>query len=71
MGSEVRSHFFSARVERREMQFKSPKRLYTVVVEFHNGMTRNVKVKAVSRDKAESRALKFHPTAKRIKRDVV
>lgn len=53
------------------MQFKSPKRLYNVAVEFHNGMTRNVKVKAVSRDKAESRALKFHPTAKGIKRDAV
>lgn len=50
------------------MQFKSPKTLYNVEVEFQNGMTKNVKIKAVSRDKAEARALKFNPSAKGIKR---
>lgn len=50
------------------MQIRSPKRLYNVEVEFQNGMTRNVPIKAVSREKAEQRALKFHPSAKGIKR---
>ena len=50
------------------MQIRSPKVLYNVTIEFHNGMTRNVQVKAVSREKAESRALKFHPSAKGVKR---
>lgn len=50
------------------MQFKSPKQMYPIVVELHNGMTRTVKVKAVSRAAAEKRALKFNPAAKGIKR---
>jgi hypothetical protein len=50
------------------MQIRSPKRLYNVEIELHNGMTKNVQVKATSRDKAEERALKFNPTAKGIKR---
>lgn len=52
------------------MQAKSPKQLYSITVEFANGVTRNVKIKAVSREKAEQRARKFHPTAKGIKRGV-
>jgi hypothetical protein len=52
------------------MQLKKSKRPFTVVVEFANGVTRSVKVKATSREVAESRALKFHPSAKGIKRDV-
>jgi hypothetical protein len=47
---------------------KSPKQLYTIPIEFANGLSRNVKVKAVTREKAEERALKFHPTAVGIKR---
>lgn len=50
------------------MQFKSPKQLYPIVIEFKNGMTQTVKVKASSREKAEKRALKFNPAAKGIKR---
>lgn len=53
------------------MQHKSPKKLYNVVVEFHNEMTRTVKVKAASREKAEQRALKFHPSAIGVKRGEV
>lgn len=49
------------------MQIKKQKRLYTVVVEFENGMTRSVKIKAASRETAEARALKFHPHAKGVK----
>ena len=52
------------------MRTKKSKRLYHVEVEFQNGMTRTVKVRAVTRDIAEKRALKFHPSAKGVKRDV-
>lgn len=52
------------------MRTKNLKQLYTVVVEFDNGVTRSVKVKAISREVAENRALKFHPTAKGVKRNV-
>lgn len=51
------------------MQAKKSKRLYPIVVEFQNGMTKTVKVKAISREVAEQRALKFNPTAKGVKRD--
>ena len=51
------------------MQLRQSKQLYTVVVEFSNGVTRSVKVKATSRESAERKALKFHPSAKGIKRD--
>ena len=50
------------------MRTKKSKQLFTIVVEFENGMTRNVKVKAVSRDVAERKALKFNPSAKGVKR---
>jgi len=50
------------------MRAKKSKQLYHVVVEFGNGMTRTVKVKAVSREVAENRALKFHPSAVAVKR---
>ncbi len=52
-----------------EVQKKMSKRLYRIPLEFQNGVTRTVPVKATSREVAESRALKFHPTAVRIKRD--
>ena len=51
------------------MQTKKSKRLFHVTVEYENGMTRTVKVRAVTRELAEKRALKFHPTAKGVKRD--
>jgi hypothetical protein len=50
------------------VQPKSPKKVFPIEIELHNGLTRIVRVKAVSRDKAEERALKFHPTAKGVKR---
>lgn len=51
------------------MQTKKSKRLYHVVVEFKNGVFRTVKVRAVTREIAEQRALKFHPNATGIKHD--
>jgi len=51
------------------MRTKKAKRLYPIVLEFENGVTRTVKVKAASREVAESRALKFHPRAKGVKRN--
>lgn len=53
-----------------EVQKKKAKQLYRIPLEFANGMTRTVKVKASSRDLAESRALKFHPNAVGVKRGV-
>jgi hypothetical protein len=53
------------------VQQKATRQLYSVVVEFANGMTRTVKVKAASREKAERRALKFHPNATGVKRGQV
>lgn len=50
------------------MQPKSPKKVFNIEIEFANGLTRNVKVKAVSQERAEARALKFHPTARGVKR---
>jgi hypothetical protein len=47
---------------------KSPKQLYEITLEFQNGSTRMVKVKASSREVAERRALKFHPNAVGVKR---
>lgn len=51
------------------MQSKRSKQLYQVEVEFQNGMTKMVKVKAIDRPTAEKRALKFHPSAVRVKRN--
>lgn len=51
------------------MRTKKSKQLYHVVVEFHNGMTRTVKVRATSREIAERKALKFHPHAKGVKQN--
>lgn len=50
------------------MRTKKSKRLFTVVLEFENGMTRTVQVRAVSRETAEKRALKFNRGAKGVKR---
>lgn len=50
------------------MQSKPKKQLYHIEVEFENGLTKLVKVKAIDRPHAEKRAIKFHPSAKGIKR---
>jgi hypothetical protein len=52
------------------LQTKKSKQLYHIEVEFKNGLTKLVKVKAVNRSTAEKRAMKFHPSAVRVKRDV-
>jgi|tagenome__1003787_1003787.scaffolds.fasta_scaffold20990117_59 hypothetical protein len=52
------------------MRTKKSKRLYTVVLEYANGVTRTVTVRAVTRDIAERRALKFNRGAKRVRHDV-
>jgi hypothetical protein len=50
------------------VQKKSRKQVYNIPIEFKNGVSRNVKVKATSREAAEKRALKFNPRAVGIKR---
>lgn len=50
------------------MQTRKSKQLYHVEIEFKNGLTRMVKVKAIDRSTAEKRAMKFHPSALRVKR---
>lgn len=52
-----------------EVQKKKSRQLYRIPLEFTNGMTRTVKVKAKDRETAEARALKFHPGALGVKRD--
>jgi hypothetical protein len=59
--------YFGPLIERPEVQQKKRKRLYLIPLEFTNGMTRTVKVKATSRENAENRALKFHPGALGVK----
>jgi hypothetical protein len=51
------------------MQTKKSKKLYYVELEFANGLSRQVKIRATTREIAEKRALKFHPTAKGVKRN--
>jgi hypothetical protein len=46
---------------------QSRKKLYKIEVTFSSGATRVVPVKAVDRETAERRALKFHPTATGVK----
>lgn len=67
-GESMCSHFFLSTTEKREMQFKSVKKMYNVEVEFQSGLSKNVKVKATSLSKAEEKALKFNPSAVRVKR---
>jgi hypothetical protein len=50
------------------LQTKSKKELFHITVEFPNGTTKLVKVKATDRDAAEQRALKFNPSATGVKR---
>jgi hypothetical protein len=51
------------------MRAKKSQKLFTVVLEFENGMTRTVKVRAASRQVAEDRALKRNKSAKGVKYD--
>lgn len=53
------------------MQTKKSKRAYAIVLEFNNGVTRTVKVRAVTREIAERKALKFNPSAIGIKHNAV
>lgn len=45
------------------MRTKSTKKLFNIVLVYHNNMTRTVKVKAASREVAERRAMKLNPAA--------
>lgn len=49
------------------MQTKKSKQRFVIVLEFANGTTRMVKVRAVTREVAERKAMKFHPAAKGVK----
>lgn len=51
------------------MRIKKSKQLFSIVLEFENGMTRTVKQRAVSREVAERKALKFNLGAKGVKRN--
>lgn len=52
------------------MRITKSKRLFHIVLEYENGVTRTVKIRAVTQEIAEKRAVKFHPTAKGVKRSV-
>lgn len=49
------------------MRAKKSQKLFHIVLEFENGMTRTIAVRAVSREVAERRALKRNPSAKGVK----
>lgn len=51
------------------MRTKKQKTLYHVTLEFANGITKRVKVKASDREIAERRARKFHPSATGVRRN--
>jgi hypothetical protein len=68
LGSEYVSHIFSVLRRKDVMSKEQPrKQLYKIEVIFASGATRVVPVKAVDRKTAESRALKFNPTATGVK----
>lgn len=50
------------------MQKKNQQRLYKIVLELPNGVTRTVQARGSTREVAENRALKRNPTAIGIKR---
>jgi hypothetical protein len=50
------------------MRLRESKKLFNVVLVFQNDVTRTVTVKAISREVAESRALKRNPSAIAVKR---
>lgn len=49
------------------MQTKKSKQLFRIELEFPNGVTRTVPVRAVTREVAEKRALKRNPSATGVK----
>lgn len=49
------------------MRQKSAKQLHRITLEYANGVTREVKAKATSRELAEKQALKRNPGALRVK----
>jgi len=49
------------------MRTKKSKQLFRIELEYDNGMTRSVKIRATTREIAEKRALKFNPGARRVK----
>lgn len=50
------------------MQQKKASRVYSITLVYENNLTRDVKVRAKSREVAEKRALKRHPNAIGVKR---
>lgn len=52
------------------MQTKKSKRAFSIILQFENGVTRTVKIRAVTREIAERKALKFNPSAIGIKHNV-
>jgi hypothetical protein len=52
------------------MRTKKSKQLFKIELEYDNGMTRSVKIRATTREIAEKRAMKFNPSARGVKRDV-
>lgn len=49
------------------MQAKKSKQLFQITLEFPGNITRAIKVRAVSREVAERKALKFNPSAVGVK----
>lgn len=47
---------------------RKKKEHFRITVEYPNGRTKEVDVRAISREVAETRALKFHPNAIGVKR---
>jgi hypothetical protein len=58
----VGSYFYS-QLKGSQLQTKSNKKLYSVTLEFANGSTKVVKIKAVDQNAANKRARKFNPSA--------
>lgn len=61
--------YFCPQTKDRWLRVKKQKKLYQIVLEFPNTITKRVPVKASSREVAEKRALKFNPNAIGVKRD--
>jgi len=51
------------------MQAKKSKRLFHITLEFAEGKNRVVQIRAVTRDVAERKALKFNPNATGVVQD--
>lgn len=62
------SSYFYPQLKGSQLQTKSNKKLHQVTVEFKNGSTKTITVKATDQDAANKRALKFNPSAIGVKR---